>query len=373
MLGSVYSLLQFVFTPIFGRYSDHAGRRRVVLLSLWGMLLSYVLWIFAGDFLILILSRVIGGIMSANISTVTAIVADVTTQKDRSRGMALIGMAFGLGFILGPAIGGISAQMNLAAIWPAGVAWGLNPYSAPALVAFVLTALNLVQALIYLPETLTPENAALARARNAQIRAGQARHAVYPGVRATQAANFLFLLAFSGMEFSLTFLAHERLGFDEKRNAAMFLVIGITLALFQGGYVRRFSQRVGSRRMAWHGLMTQVPALLLIGLAGHLGNALYLFPGLVLLAMGAAQTMPCLTSLISEYTPADDQGRVVGRYRSLGALARALGPLVASLLYWRIGGASSYFLAAAYVVVPALLVRALPEPVPQAEAKAVAG
>src|SRR5690606_19694579 len=127
-------------------------RRPILLFCLAGLLVSYAMWFVAGSFALLLLARTLGGIMSANISTATAIVADVTSVRNRSKGMAIIGMAFGLGFIVGPVLGGVSAGLDLTARWDGAEAFGINPFSVPALVAFALTAFNLGWVARRLPE-----------------------------------------------------------------------------------------------------------------------------------------------------------------------------------------------------------------------------
>jgi len=357
-LGSLYSLLQFAGAPIFGAISDRIGRRPVVIFSLVGILISYVLWFFAGSFGLLVLARLLGGIMSSNISTATAIVADTTTEENRSRGMAVIGIAFGLGFILGPAIGGITASVDLTSYFPGLVAYGLNPFSAAAGAALLLTIFNLVYVVLWLPETR--RETATGRVRRVANPFTLFSAESYPGVSRTNLTYFLFLLAFSGMEFSLTFLAHDRLQYTAKQNTLMFLFVGLILVVIQGGYVRRRSASVGPRRMALHGLSMVMPALAIVGMAGFFQSALILYLGLFLLAAGAAQATPCLTALVSMYTPAEDQGRVLGVFRSLGALARAIGPLVAALLYWSIGPTISYCLGGAFVIIPLVIALGLP-------------
>lgn len=358
-LGSLYSLLQFVGAPIFGAVSDRVGRRPVILLSLVGILISYVLWFFAGSFGLLVFARFLGGIMSANISTATAIVADTTTDENRSRGMAVIGIAFGLGFILGPAIGGITSTIDLSAQYPGLAAYGVNPFSAAALAALLLTVFNLAFAYFRLPETRKAIGAA--RPVRSANPLALLRTEAYPGVTRTNLTYFLFLLAFSGMEFSLTFLAHDRLNYSAAQNTYMFVFVGAVMVFVQGGYVRRQSAKVGPRRMTLHGLVAVVPALVLVGLAGYRQSTPLLYAGLLLLAVGAAQATPCLTALVSVYTPAEEQGRVLGIFRSLGALARAIGPLFAAALYWWIGPTVAYCVGGAFVVVPLILALGLPK------------
>jgi MFS family permease len=361
VLGSLYSLLQFLCAPLFGALSDRVGRRPVLLVSLLGILLSYILWMFAGSFTLLVAARILGGIMSANISTASAIVADVTTTQTRSRGMAVIGMAFGLGFVCGPALGGIASLLDPTQHFPALVPYGLNPYSTPAAIAAALTLFNLVWVWFRLPETLRARDAAAPESTVRTINPlALFRTQQYPGVTRTNITYFLFLLAFSGMEFSLTFLAADRLGYSPAQNAGLFLFIGLILAGLQGTYVRRHAQRIGNRRMVLQGLVCIIPGLLLIGFAALARNSYLLFTGLFFLAAGAAQATPTLAALVSVYTPDDAQGRVLGVFRSLGALARAGGPLIACVLYWRLGASASYFIGAAFMLLPLLLARRLP-------------
>ena len=156
LLGALYSLLQFVSAPFWGGLSDRHGRRPVLLLCLSGLTLGHALWALSGSFTLLVLARAVGGFMGGNISVATAVVGDVTTRENRSRGMAVVGVAFALGFILGPALGGLLAQADLAARFPGARPWGVNPFSAPALLAFALAAWNLVWVWRAFPETLPP-------------------------------------------------------------------------------------------------------------------------------------------------------------------------------------------------------------------------
>jgi MFS family permease len=161
------------------------------------------------------------------------------------------------------------------------------------------------------------------------------------------------------MEFSLTFLAMDRLGYGPRQNAFIFLFVGIVLVLVQGGYVRRQSAKIGPKRMCIQGLALVAPGLVVIGYA-H--SAPVLYAGLFLLAVGSGQVIPCLTALASIYTPPEEQGRVLGVFRSLGALGRGLGPLIACLLYWRLGATPMYWLGAIAILVPLALAVSLPEP-----------
>lgn len=359
VLGSLYSLLQFVCAPILGSVSDRFGRRPVLLVTIAGNAFGYALWFVAGDFWILLVARFIGGVCGANIATASAVVADITPARERSSGMAVIGVAFGMGFILGPLIGGLSTVVDLTAWQPGLAAYGVNPYSTAALVACVLSVANVVWVYTHLPETAPPRAVDSARPKRPINPAVLFRTAGTPGVTTTNWVYFLFIAGFSGVEFSLTFLAAERFGFGAKEIGFLLFFTGLVLAMTQGTYVRRRSPVLGPLRMAKHGLITAVPAM---GLVAWAPTPLVLYGAMFLLALATAQTIPMLTALVSLYTPDDEQGRVLGVFRSLGALARAIGPLVACVLFWRIGAAATYYGAAVYMLIPLVLAWCLPAP-----------
>ncbi len=357
LLGAVYSLLQFLFAPVWGALSDRIGRRPVLLITLAGMALSYILWFVSGSFTLLVMARMIGGVMGGNISTATAVVSDVTDSQTRSRGMAVIGIAFGLGFVLGPAIGGISSLWNPLTTHPELAAFGVNPFSGAALIAFLFAILNFVMVYRLLPETLPPEK----RGQSEIVRSSNPlklfRPFPYKGVNLTNLGYFFFLSAFSGMEFTLTFLAADRFDYTPRQNAMMFVFVGFLIAMVQGGFVRRKARQIGEKKMVLMGLLAVMPGLLLIGYAQTQGM---LFAGLAFLAFGSATIIPCLTALTTLYAPAEVQGHVIGAFRSLGALARMVGPLVASLVYWRYGSLAPYLAGAAFLFLPVGLIAKLP-------------
>ncbi len=358
-LGALYSLLQFVAAPIWGSISDRIGRRPVLLISVFFLALSYLLWFFSGSFTLLIAARFIGGIMGGNISTATAVVGDVTVRENRSKGMATIGIAFALGFIIGPAMGGILSLIDLTKIYPSLAAYGVNPFSMPAALAFVLSAFNFVWLYKRFEESLPPEKRGKSHSDRSFNPLVLFKPLPYKGVNLTNFGHFLFLMAFSGMEFTLTFLAAERLNYTSMDNAYMFIFIGFFIAMVQGGYVRRKAHSIGEKRMALQGLVFLVPGLISIGFAKGSG---LLYLGLFFLAVGSSMVIPCLTSLVSLYTPSEYQGRSVGIFRSLGALARVIGPILASILYWKQGSSAPYFIGAVFLIIPLLMIARLPKP-----------
>ncbi len=360
VLGAVYSLLQFLFAPFWGGLSDRIGRRPTLLVTLVGTVLAYAMWVFAGSFALLVAARLIGGMMAGNISTASAVIADTTTDTDRVKGMGFIGMAIGLGFILGPAIGALASLVVIGAPasgegWSAG--WALNPFSGPALAATALGVLNLFLVIKKLPETLPPDKRRHTKRVGAWNPLGQVARQSYPGVARTTFISFLYTCAFSAAEFTLTFLAVERLAYSPRDNAWMFVFVGLVIAFVQGGIVRRVGPRVGEQRLTLIGFGLLLPGLAVIAVAG---TSVVLYVGLFLMAFGSALIMPCLSALVSRYTPAERQGIVLGQFRSAGSLARAIGPLLGGLLYWTAGSAAPYWAGAAFLLVPFLMARGLP-------------
>lgn len=361
VLGALYSMMQFLFTPVWGALSDRVGRRPVLLLTLVGTLLSYVVWVFAGSFWILIVGRALGGCMAGNISTASAVIADTTRAEKRAGGMGMLGMAIGLGFLFGPAIGGTFYALGTGGTetWQPGFA--LNPFSGAALIASVLALVNLVWVAARLPETLPPERRGAVREHALLPHPGRLEA---PGILRTNLIYFVYLSAFSAMEFTLTFLAAERFGYGPKQNRWIFVFVGLLIALVQGGFVRRLAPRLGEKRLTLLGFLLLVPGFVVSGLAPGPDGAPVLYAGLALLAVGSALVMPCLSALVSRYAPDDRQGLALGTFRSMGALSRAIGPLLGGAVYWKLGSAAPYLGGAVLLLLPWWWTAGLP-PVPR--------
>ena len=175
---------------------------------------------------------------------------------------------------------------------------------------------------------------------------------------------FTYFLAFSAMEFTLTFLAFERFSgpgdtdpWTERDNMWMFVFVGLLIALVQGGVVRRLVPRMGEKKLALAGLVLTLPGLLLVGLAGGVST---LYAGLAFMAVGSGLAMPTLSALVSRYAPSERQGLALGSFRSAGALSRAVGPILGGLLYWKLGSAAPYYAGTVFLLLPVLLAFGLP-------------
>jgi len=371
VLGSLYSVLQFLFAPLWGGLSDRIGRRPTLLVTLAGTAFSYALWFVAGTFGVLVIARLVGGVMAGNVSTASAVVADRCEGPERAKGMGILGAAIGLGFVIGPAVGGVTALWNVLASWPAGSAYGINPFSACAGASFLLASINFLWVARRFPETrraLRVESAAVGTAPRRTINPiGALLRIDQPGVRLADLAYFLYLTAFSAMEFSLTFLAVERLAYQPLDNMWMFVFVGITIAVIQGGVVRRLVPRLGERMVTTVGIGLTIPGFVIVGAAR---TSAVLYVGLALLSVGSALVMPSLSALVSRYSPVDRQGLSLGIFRSLGSLARAIGPILGGVAYWRLGSWAPYYLGAGVLLAPLGLSMLLPPVADQPEVPA---
>ncbi len=354
LLGSVFSILQFVSSPVWGRLSDRMGRRRVLLITTALSSLGYLVWFFSGNFWIFISARVITGLMAGNISVASAAVADLTSKSGRTSGMAVLGIGFATGFMVGPAIGGAASLIDIPAQLPFLLPYGVNPFSGAALVALLLGMVNFAWIYFRLPETL-PQGLRTSHAISANPIANL--HMEKGPARTVTFINFAYLLAFSGMEFTLTFLALERFNFGPKDNIAIFLVGGVAMTLVQALVSRGAGRGIGEKGMTVVGLATGLCGMVILASAGCTA---FFFTGIVIKAVGMALVSPSLLSMVSLYTPADRQGMAMGTLRAAGSLARAFGPLFASVLYWGGGSFRTYLLGAGVLLLPLVMASRLP-------------
>jgi MFS family permease len=315
----VYSLMQLVFAPWWGQLSDRIGRRPVLLVSNFGSIIAYGLFglsaSYIGDtgFWILVGSRIFAGICGANLSVASAYIADVTTPEKRSKGMGLIGMAFGLGFILGPVLGSQAFKH-----------FGL---AGPGAVAAGICALNFLLGCFILPETRNKDAVpAIRRPRLAQIRhvLGMKEVGFLIGI------YFLGTFAFTAFESTLPLLLDTKLHYDEEHVGYVFAFCGIMAAMVQGGGIGRLVKSFGERRLIGASLIVVAVSLVLMPLANSLTTML---AALAVFAIGSGINRAPTMGLISQLSPADEQGTTLGIAQSAGTLARVLGPTVATTLY----------------------------------------
>jgi MFS family permease len=360
MISSVFSILQFVFAPFWGAVSDRRGRRGVLLLTVTGTALGYLVWMCSGSFWLFLLSRVVSGGFSGNLSVATAAVADVTTREERSKAMGLVGAAFGLGLVTGPMLGAFTVHLNLVDRFPSLARIGINPFSVPALLAFALCLINLLWISARFKETLSASSRASAiepRLRNPIAAILGLKNVA---IRRTNVVAFIFSIAFVAMESALTFLAAERFHYTARENGYLLGFLGLCAIVTQGYIVRKLLKVANEVRVLTSGLGFSIVGYFVIGYAAQ---PWMLYFGLALLALGSGLVNPSTTGLISLYAGPEEQGRVLGIFRSLSALARAFTPLLAGIVFWRYGGTSVFVAAAVLSAVALALGMKLPKPV----------
>ena len=362
VVGSLYGFLQFVFAPIWGVYSDRHGRRPTLIFTLGGIVLANLIWVFAGSFALLVLGRALGGIMAGNISTASAVAADITTGKNRASGMIIIGVALGLGFHPWPGDRRVRLQLATGRVrarpWPG---WRCIPSPARRSSPLAIAGVNWLLVIFLLSESLPPEKREQHPAKRGFNPFAQLKRINLPGVARTNLMYFAYWSAFSSVEFTITFFATEKFGFKPVDIAWMFVFIGMSLIFFQGGVARQLIKRVGERRTALVGVCCTLPGFLIIGNATSTG---VLYGGLLLMTAGSGMTMPSLNSLVSRYTPARPARFVAGRV----PLAWLVEPRHRpdhrrGLLYWKFDSSMPYWVGAAFLVVPFFMALGLP-PVP---------
>ncbi|EPB76766.1 transporter, major facilitator family protein [Ancylostoma ceylanicum] len=292
LLGSMFSALQFLASPTLGALSDIYGRRTMLLLSCIGTLISYIVWLRAETFTVFVLSRIIGGLSKANVNVATAIVTDVYKSEDNPKGMALIGISYSVGFLIGPMFGAY-----FSTIAPKDAL-----HTTPAIFSIVLTCIHFLLVAFLLPETLKYEE----RRKSEDI------------VRkANQLVSPLDLFRFSAVDAPTE---------SSMQQSKIYLFTGLLMLPIQGRIVRK-TPMIKQKRVAEIGIMCIVPAFMVVAQAT---NQYMLYFGLFLYAIASATVVSCLTSLVSAVHPSTDKGALAGVFRSIGALARALGPVIAS-------------------------------------------
>ncbi len=336
IIGSLfasYSLMQFFFSPVWGRVSDRVGRRPVLILCLGGTAVAFAIFGLARSLVLLFAGRILAGLFGGVITTAYAYIADVTGPDDRAGGMGLVGAAFGLGFILGPFIGGLMAE-----------AWG---YAAPAFFAAGLALANTVLAVIVLPETYPPDLRRTARGvseRRGLFGSGGLVAALRrPGVGVLLGLHFLITFALANMESTYALLTDALFGWGAGANGLVFGYFGIILVIVQGGLIRPLARRYGEQRLVIAGTALLVPALGLLPFSPGIA-VLLLISGVM--AIGSGITIPSLSSLISRGVGPDQQGGIMGANQSLGSLARVLGPLWGGFTFGALSRSAPYWSAA---------------------------
>ena len=328
-LLAVYPALQFVFGPIWGRLSDRIGRRPVILLTIAGTAAALTMLGTADSLAWLFAARVFGGIFGANISVATAYITDVTDTSERTRWMGMVGASFAVGFVLGPALGGLLAP-NLDGSWPAAAVFGptisafIQPmgYGIPVLLAAALASINWAFAALALTEP----------PRHAEPEAGAGRLEVLrdPLVRRLCATNLAYSMAVTQLESIFVYFMVDRFGYEALQVAFILIGMGVLMGGIQGGAIRPLVERFGERKLVLAGLAVMAVSFVAIPFMGSV--SLMLIP-LGLSAIGRGIAQPPLLGLVSMATTDTNRGSVMGTFQSAASLARVFGPAVAGAGY----------------------------------------
>jgi MFS transporter, DHA1 family, tetracycline resistance protein len=339
-LMAIFSLMQFLVSPLWGRLSDRIGRKPVLLISLLGTCLSMVFLGFARSLVWLFIGRAFAGIGSANISTAYAYITDVTTEENRAKGMGIVGAAFGLGFIFGPAIGGLLSPYG---------------YDVPMFAGAGLAAINLFFAWRFLKE---PPLTAEARSGN-RVKRFDLKNITLtlsdPRTRIAIGIFFLVTFAIAQMETTFAIYMFQKFGLHARSAGMLLALSGLIMAAMQGGLIGRLAKKFGEKTLILAGLL--ITALALLGFASS-GTLAGIVVSLSILSIGHGALHPSLSSLASLGASPSRRGATMGVFQSAGSLARVLGPPCAGLIYDSINHQSPFFSASVVLVLAFFIAQA---------------
>jgi DHA1 family tetracycline resistance protein-like MFS transporter len=314
LLTSSYSFMQFLFVPFWGRLSDRVGRRPIILMSVTGSFVSYLIFGFADSLTILFLSRMLAGFMGANISTAQAYIADSTSFEERAKYMGLIGAAFGVGFMLGPFIGGVMSKIS---------------YGTPGFFASGLSLINAILAYYLLPESLKEKSARVRRLSFLNIVAIREAF-LKKGIGSLVLVSLFYTIAFSILYVAFPLFSKEVLGYDASQNGYFFAYVGLIAIIIQGGVIGRLANKLGEKALLIVGLMCFFASLALVPGTRDMPR---LIVAATLLAIGSAIISPSITTLISKHSGTEEQGAMLGVSQSFSSLGRVIGPSLGGLIF----------------------------------------
>lgn len=345
-LMTLYSLMQFAFSPFWGSLSDRIGRRPIIAISLLGGALSYVGFAFAESLTMLYVFRGLSGFFAANISAAQAYISDITTKENRSKGMGVIGAAFGLGFVFGPVLG--------AGLVLLGEHWGGEgsrlAFQVPTLVAASLSLINFLWVILFLPESLN-KNSALEKTRRGF--SGILKVLRTPILSSLIMIFFLSTLSMALMEAMFFPFLQDRFNWGLKLSSLSFAMVGIMMAITQGFFIRKWIPAYGERKVLLTGLILMTFSYLAMGLSY---NVILLGLACLALAVGNGCMRPPLMGMVSLIALESEQGFVMGIAHSFGAIGRIIGPLVSGWAYDNFSKGSPFFIASLTVLVASLMV-----------------
>jgi MFS family permease len=356
VLMGIFSAVQFFVIPVWGWLSDRYGRKPIILIGLFGTVISYLIMGFAHSLGMLFAGRILAGLSAGKFVAAQAYVADITPPEKRAHGMGMIGIAFGLGFILGPVIGGTLSQHELHI-----AGFTIDHFAVPSFAAAIFSLLALGFGIVRLRESLPPER---------RVLHGKMRHPILDITRVVAdkplfrviLSNFLYTVTFSMWEtvFVLFVGAEVLIGVEDKilskQVGYLFGFAGLLSAFIQGGLIRPMVKRFGESSLAKGGF-----AFLALGYLGFVafyfwgtrGEIFQLVPVLVLVGMGIGLLNPTISAMVSKLVGPERQGEVLGAFQGLGSLGRVIGPMTGAVLFAKVGHIAPY-LCGALLVLPAI-------------------
>lgn len=340
--AGIFSLFQFLSTPLWGRCSDAWGRKRILALSMAGSVLAYLWLAYAGSLTSLIVARAFGGIMSGNIAAAFAYATDVTDVKNRARGLGIVTSAFGLGFAVGPLIGayfGVTADGTPSLFWP-------------GIISAVLSAIALLGTILFLPESLPVESRKPFRRAKVAAAGPKPNPFASPNLLWLLFAALCMTVAGACMQSVYPFWARDVFGYGVQQLGPQFFLLAILSATGQLGFVGPMVKRFGEKPTAMISLLGIGIGLLLLAAAQ---TPIALWGGIVIFGLSMGLVTPSLTSLISFEADPKNRGALMGYYQATGAAGRIVGPAIAGPLYFSLGHSAPYLLSAALVGMGALL------------------
>lgn len=343
LLQTVFSLGQFIFAPLWGRLSDRVGRRPVLIVSMAGFAASWLLFAFAPALVWLLAARALAGVFGANLSTAQAYMADVFPPHKRAKGMGLIGMAFGMGFVLGPAIGGVLVSepvLGLLGHAPGTTGFRQAQHLVPSLFAAGLSFAALALAVVKLKESLPPEKRAQPSQRKGQL-AELIDALRRPAIGPMLIVYLVATAGFANLEAMFSEFNRDHLGLPQSTNMWVFTCVGVTLAVVQGGLIGRLTKRLGSPRVLIIGQLGLAAAMILFGWQVELNPGLNGVAWVILIsvAIGAFNSLcnPSVLAIISTHASRTSQGGTMGFTASAATLGRIIGPLMGGMIYAKFG------------------------------------
>ncbi len=321
-----YSLFQFLFAPLLGRLSDAQGRKPVLLISVAGNVLSYLLWYISGSALLFLISRIVSGATGANIAVAQSYIADVRQGKERAKAMGAMGALLGLGFVLGPYLGGVASEWD-ASMMPIIGQFAGNSFSAVGLIAMFLSLLNLLWILVTVRETVPQERTHTFKTSDLSLIASVFFR---ENIGRLFVLYFFFQAAFVFFESTLAWDLKNRFGQNTRDTGNFFAYLGVLMILVQGGVYRRMVDKLSTQKIIFYGALFAALSMLFMVFSPTI---VWFSVAIAFFALGMGLGNPSMSSLVSFYSSEDEQGMNLGIMQSLGALTRFAAPLVGTTLY----------------------------------------